>query len=63
MPRVTVYMWYGLEMTIFDGSSFNRDIPNLQILAIPILQVEIRIVAESSYWWVIIDGNLELNAF
>lgn len=33
-------------MTIFDGPSFNRDMHNLQTLAISILQVEIKIVME-----------------
>lgn len=31
-------------MTICDGPSFNKDVHNLQTLAVPILQVEIRIV-------------------
>lgn len=33
-------------MTIFDGPSFNRDVHNLQTLAMPILQVEIRIAVK-----------------
>lgn len=39
-------MYHGLEITIFDGLPYNRDVHNLQTLATFIVQVEIEIVVE-----------------